>query len=105
MYESENPDQHDKGDANPYKNEDSFCATKICLEHESVNVHIGIAAEVVLPLADLTLIENTWLKCDIMTPVFLTTGISEPYTFISVVDPDPYWECGLRSMRIEIEQD
>jgi hypothetical protein len=36
----------------------SFCATKICLEHESVNVHIGIAAEVVLPLADLSLIEN-----------------------------------------------
>jgi hypothetical protein len=34
----------------------SFCATKICLEHESVNVHIGVAAEVVLPLANLTLI-------------------------------------------------
>ncbi len=65
-----------------------------------MNIYIGVAAEVVLPLANLTLIENIWLKCDIMTPVFLT--ISEPFMVISVVDPDPYWECGSGSMRIEV---
>jgi hypothetical protein len=54
-----------------------FLRHKDCLQHESVNVHIAVAAEVVLPLANLILIENTWLKCYKKTPVFLTI-FSEP---------------------------
>ncbi len=71
LYESENPDPH-KGDAYPYKNEEQFLRHKDCLEHESVNIHIGVAAEVVLPLTNLSLIENIWLRCEKIKPVFLT---------------------------------